>query len=229
MKNAITPKISFGMTLTPRPAPVRVMTPGQRLASHPRIQRIGNGKAEIFLVPDFLMPAGCAALCDLIEQKRRPSTVANANGDYAFRTSETCDMDARIKVVDDVQKSICGLLGISRMHAEPLQGQRYAPGQEFKAHSDTFTPGSPDYEKYCSVSGQRTWTAMAYLDEPQAGGHTVFDRLEIDVRPHAGHLLVWNNLLPDGTPNDATMHHATPVQAGIKRVITQWFRQREWR
>lgn len=238
MKKPITPTITFGMQLRPRIAmpqplarpPLRAQagSPGARLASHPRIQKVGNGKAEIFIAPDFLTAGGRDQLCALIEAKRRPSTIANSNGDYAFRTSETCDMDRAMPVVAGVQNAICGLLGIDIGHAEPLQGQRYAPGQEFKAHTDYFEPGSKDYDRYCSVSGQRTWTAMAYLDEPEAGGHTIFGQLDLDVKPVPGMLLLWNNLLPDGRPNVATMHHATPVERGFKRVITQWFRQRRW-
>lgn len=240
-KTPIKPTITFGMQLQPgirlqpaRPQPqtgpsgIR-QTTGQRLAAHPRIKRIGNGRAEIFVAPDFITAGGRKALCDLIDAKRRPSTIANSNGDYAFRTSETSDLDPAIPVVDSVQNAICGLLGISRIYSEPLQGQRYAPGQQFKAHTDYFEPGSVDYDRYCSVAGQRTWTAMAYLDEPEAGGHTVFEHLGLDVKPVAGMLLMWNNLLPDGTPNVATMHHATPVISGVKRVITQWHRQRPWR
>jgi prolyl 4-hydroxylase len=223
-------KVTFGMQ--PLRAPVLARpNVAQRLASHPRIQRLGNGRAEIFAAPDFLTPAGCAALCDLIEAQNRPSTIANPNGDTGFRTSQTCDMRADIPVVNDTQNGICGLLGLPRTHAEPLQGQRYAPGQTFKRHSDYFDPNSEGFELYCRKPGhgQRTWTAMAYLDEPETGGHTVFSDLGIDMTPKAGLLLMWNNLMPDGTPNPATMHEATPVGAGIKRIITQWFRERPWR
>lgn len=218
--------VNFGMSFAP-PRP----TVAQRLGRHGRIQRLGNGRAEIFAAPDFIMPAGCKALCELIEARHRPSTVANPNGDTSFRTSQTCDMDAAIPVVHDVQDGICALLGIARTHAEPLQGQRYAPGNTFKRHSDYFEPGSEGYEQYCRIPGhgQRTWTAMAYLDEPEAGGNTVFSDLGIDMKPQAGLLLMWNNLMPDGSPNPATKHEATPVGAGIKRIITQWFRERPWR
>jgi len=212
----------------PTPAQPRIPTPAERLSAHRMVQRIGNGAAEIFMAPTFIMPAGCRALCDLIESKRRPSTLADPNGDQTFRTSETCDMDASIGVVNDVRTAICTLLGIDQRFAEPLQGQRYSPGQQFKRHGDYFRVGSDDYEKYCAVSGQRTWTAMAYLDEPEAGGHTVFSDLDIDMKPTTGTLLMWNNLLPDGTPNMATMHQATPVEIGVKRIITLWFRQRPW-
>jgi len=31
-----------------------------------------------------------------------------------------------------------------------------------------------DYERYCGVAGNRTWTVMIYLNEPEAGGATRF-------------------------------------------------------
>lgn len=199
-----------------------------RVAAHSAIRPLGNGKAQIFMAPDFLTPDGCARLMELIEAKRRPSTVANHNGDNSFRTSETCDMDRATPVVSDVQNAIAGLLGIPMAHAETLQGQRYAPGQQFKLHPDYFEPDSDGYRKYCATSGQRTWTAMAYLNDVEKGGETVFPELDLTVVPKRGTLLMWNNLHTDGTPNRNTMHQAKPVEAGIKAIITEWFRELPW-
>jgi prolyl 4-hydroxylase len=198
------------------------------LRNHPLIRHVGNGRAEIFVAPEFVSPLGCEHLIALIDAYNRPSTVAHHNGDYAFRTSTTCDMDARNPVVESVQDSICKLMGIDRAKAEPIQGQKYIPGQEFKAHTDTFEKGTEEYEIHCGKSGQRTWTAMAYLDEPAMGGHTIFPHLDLDIKPHRGMLVMWNNLLPNGEPNPATLHHATPVISGEKHVITQWMRQKNW-
>jgi prolyl 4-hydroxylase len=36
--------------------------------------------------------------------------------------------------------------------------------------------------------------------------------------------LLWNNLLPDGSPNKETMHAGEPVTSGHKIIITKWFR-----
>ena len=118
--------------------------------------------------------------------------------------------------------------GLDARHAEPLQGQYYAVGQEFKAHTDTFEPGGEDYERYCSVAGQRTWTLMVYLNEPGAGGATRFKQLGKIIQPETGKLLAWNNLLQDGQPNYATLHQGMPVRAGVKYIITSWFRERPW-
>ena len=59
---------------------------------------------------------------------------------------------------------------IDPAYGEPLQGQRYDVGQEFKAHTDYFEPGGADYDRFCSVAGQRTWTFMVYLNAVDAGG-----------------------------------------------------------
>ena len=111
---------------------------------------------------------------------------------------------------------------------EPLQGQRYEVGQEFKAHTDYFEPNGPDYHRYCSVAGQRTWTFMIYLNDVAAGGATRFKVIDKIIQPERGKLLAWNNRRPDRTPNPATLHHGMKVRQGQKYVITRWYRERPW-
>ena len=45
------------------------------------------------------------------------------------------------------------------------------------------------------------------------------------IQPELGKLLAWNNLLPDGSPNDATLHQGMKVRRGAKYIITKWFRE----
>jgi prolyl 4-hydroxylase len=202
------------------------MTPAEKLAGTPAVQRVPTGELELFIVRNFLDAATCAALMELIDAERRPSTIADDVGIANFRTSETCDLDWHIPVVGETDRKIAELLGLSLAASEPLQGQRYAPGQEFKPHTDTFEPGGYDYLVHTADSGQRTWTAMIYLNEPEDGGATRFKTIGKTVQPEAGKLLAWNNLLPDGRPNPATLHHGMKVRRGTKYVLTKWFRQR---
>jgi prolyl 4-hydroxylase len=125
-----------------------------------------------------------------------------------------------------VDRRIAALLGLDLSASEPLQGQRYAPGQEFKAHTDTFEPGGYDYHVHTAETGQRTWTAMVYLNEPEEGGATRFKAIGKTIRPETGKLVAWNNLSPDGQPNPATLHQGMKVRRGVKYIITKWFRQR---
>ena len=181
---------------------------------------------ELFIVKNFLDPDRCAALIALIDRDRRPSTIADDLGIEQFRTSETCDLSAGEQVVGEVDAMICDLLGIDAEHGEPLQGQRYAPGQEFKPHTDTFNPGGYDFYVHTANGGQRTWTAMLYLNEPEDGGATRFKAIGKTVHPETGKLVAWNNLTADGRPNDATLHQGMKVRRGTKYVLTKWFRER---
>lgn len=199
-----------------------------RLTAQPGIQRVPSPKLTLFLKKGFLDADLCAALIERIETQRRPSTISDFNGDAAFRTSETCDLPSTDPIVAAVNDHIAAFTGLDAAHGEPIQGQRYAVGQEFKAHTDYFEPNGVDYEKFCAASGNRTWTAMIYLNEPEAGGATRFKTIDKIVQPETGKLLCWDNHRPDGSLNPATIHHGMKVRSGIKYIVTKWFRERPW-
>src|SRR5258706_5592700 len=159
------------------------------LAAQPGVQRVPSPKLTLFLRRDFLDPTTCADLVERIEAQRRPSTLANSNGDSSFRTSETCDLDSLDPVVAEVERRIIDFTGLDAAHGEPMQGQRYIVGQEFKGHTDYFEPAGVDYERYCGVAGQRTWTVMIYLNEPEAGGATRIKTIDKIIQPETGKLL----------------------------------------
>jgi prolyl 4-hydroxylase len=202
------------------------VSPAERLMGTAGVQRVPSRELELFILRRFLDDSTCQALIDRIDQRRRPSEIADDIGVANFRTSETCDLDPRDPLVASVDTRIAELLGLTLDHGEPLQGQRYAPGQEFKPHTDTFEPGGAAYFEHCAEAGQRTWTAMIYLNQPEDGGATRFKTIGKTIQPETGKLLAWNNLLPDGTPNPATLHQGMKVRRGTKYVLTKWFRER---
>ena len=195
------------------------------LAGKPGVQRVPTRALELFIVRRFLDPAICAQLIQRIDARRRPSEIADDVGIANFRTSETCDLDGADPVVAEVDAKISALLGLPLGASEPIQGQRYAPGQEFKPHTDTFEPGGYDFYLHTANAGQRTWTAMVYLNAPEDGGATRFKRIGKTIQPETGKLLAWNNLLADGRPNPATLHQGMKVRRGTKYILTKWFRQ----
>lgn len=200
-----------------------------RLSAHPAIQRVPSPKVELFQFKRFVPPRLAGELIALIEADRRPSTIADDNGDAYFRTSETCDLPSDLPAVQQIEAMITDICGIDPVHGEPLQGQRYERGQEFKAHTDYFVPGGRDYHTYCSQSGNRTWTFMAYLNDVEAGGATRFRLIDKTFQPETGKLLCWNNRLPGGAVNPDTLHHGMKVRKGVKYVITKWYREQPWR
>lgn len=200
-----------------------------KLLQVPGMQRVPHRDVALFRLRGFLEPKECETLIGLIDRDRRPSTIADDNGDAAFRTSETCDLPDDLAEVAALEDRLSALSGIAPQYGEPLQGQRYAPGQEFKPHTDYFDPDGADFQRFCAVVGQRTWTYMIYLNAVEAGGGTRFTAIGKTFKPEVGTLLCWNNRLPDGSVNPATIHHGMKVRKGTKYIITKWYRERPWR
>ena len=210
-----------GSGLPPDAILARLATPG--------VQRVPSAKLDLFIHKAFLPPELCVTLMERIDAVRRPSTVSDSNGDAKYRTSETGDLAIDDPATMEVEARIQALTGLDPAHGEPLQGQRYAVGQEFKGHTDYFEPTGIDFHRYCSVAGNRTWTVMIYLNRPDAGGATRFKAIDKIVQPEVGKLLAWNNRRADGSLNPATLHHGMKVRSGVKYVVTKWFREKEWR
>lgn len=198
------------------------------LAKQPGIQRFPRLELELYILRDFLSGYECTGLMERIDAQRRPSTIADDLGYEAYRTSETCDLDSNDPFVAAIDAKLAAVSGLSAAHGEPLQGQRYAVGQEFKAHTDYFEPNGGDYQTYCGRSGNRTWTLMVYLNEPRDGGATRFIEVDKMFKPEKGKLVAWNNRLPDGGVNHATLHHGMKVRSGTKYIITKWYRELPW-
>lgn len=207
---------------------LRAMLHAPAIAHQPGTQRYPGPELELYIRKDFLDAQDCAALVSRIEAQRRPSTLADDAGHTAFRTSETCDLADDDPFVRGLNLRLAGFAGIDPAYGEPLQGQRYAAGQEFKPHTDTFEPSGADYETYCGRSGNRTWTLMIYLNDVREGGATRFVAVNKTVRPERGKLLAWNNRTRDGGLNPASLHHGMKVRAGTKYIITKWFREKIW-
>jgi prolyl 4-hydroxylase len=193
---------------------------------YPNAQRVPTSALELFQIRQFVDSESCKFLVEMIEAQRRPSTITDDNGDPEFRTSETCDLFPTDPLVAALDNRLAALIGVPSENGEIMQGQRYLPGQEFKPHTDWFEPTGVDYAAHCAVRGQRTWTAMIYLNEPEAGGATRFRTIDKIFRPETGKLLLWNNLDRNGRPNSATLHQGMKVRAGRKYIITKWFRER---
>lgn len=200
----------------------------EQLLAYPGVRRIPSDRLELFDCPRFLPKSLCTRLVALIDKDRRPSTIADPNGDNYFRTSETCDLDEDEPAVRELEELLFAINGIDPAHGEPVQGQRYDVGQEFKPHTDYFEPDGADFTKFCAVAGNRTWTFMVYLNDVSAGGSTRFKVIKKTFQPETGKLVCWNNKRLDGRHNPNTLHHGMKVRKGLKYVITKWYRERHW-
>lgn len=199
-----------------------------RLEATPGMVRVPGTNIDMFARRDFVSPHECAALMRLIDVDAKPSTRLGTRQDSSHRTSRTCRLSANEPLVAEVEQRMADLLGIPISQSETVQGQRYEAGQQFKMHNDYFAGGQPYSATVASEGGQRTWTAMVFLNAPEAGGCTHFPRANIKVTPRPGALLAWFNLDRDGLPNPYTHHEGMMVEAGVKYILTKWFRERTW-
>ncbi|MEA3040687.1 MAG: prolyl 4-hydroxylase [Sphingomonadales bacterium] len=180
---------------------------------------------ELFLKRRFLDEQECAILIELIERDLVPSGLLG-NGRPGYRTSKSCNLPTSDPPVAAFETKVADLLGMNPRFMEAVQGQRYEVGQEFKPHNDYFHSGESYYREVAEQGGQRTWTAMLFLNRPEEGGYTGFPTAGVDAVPETGALVIWNNMAADGRPNPASLHQGMPVEAGVKYVLTKWFRER---
>lgn len=216
----------------PNPDRAALVRAGQvvrkRLAAQPEVHRIPTDRLEVFGVQNFISPHECAALCRMIDRNARPSQVYDHGYPDDYRTSWSGNLARDDAVVLAVEARIDRLLALPHTFGEPLQGQRYQPGQQFKQHNDWFYTLAPYWKTEAKRGGQRCFTAMAYLNAVEGGGTTQFTHLDLSIPPQPGALLIWNNATANGFPNDDAMHAGMPVIAGQKYVITKWYRTRKW-
>jgi prolyl 4-hydroxylase len=198
-----------------------------RLDADPSAYRLPVEGVEIYAVADFLSASDCRKLMTIIDEVARPSPTYNGNIDGG-RTSYTGDVDPRDPFIRKLQRRIDDLLGIDAALGETLQGQRYTAGQEFKHHYDYFVAKHEYWDGERKRGGQRSWTAMGYLNAVDEGGATDFPKISLSIPPQAGVLVMWNNMLPDGRPNPRTIHAGAPVTRGVKYVLTKWYRAHPW-
>ena len=170
----------------------------------PNATRVDTNRADVYVVDGFLHPAECAAMAAIVRR-----------GDLSAASGE---------LVREIDDRICRYLGINAGYSETLRGQHYEVGEECKAHTDYFE--ADELGEVGAVQGQRTWTMMVYLNEPELGGEIRFVNLGATIFPQRGRAVVWNNQYPGGTPNPDTTHHDMPVRAGYKTILTKWFRER---
>lgn len=194
-----------------------------RFIDKPGVTDHSNDFIQLFTADDFVTAQECQMIMDYATGNLERSTTAA--GVISHRTSSTCHLsflnEPKLKAIE---QRIIDFMALGQGNKEVMQAQHYAVGEEFKEHTDFFTPGNKEFKEHCVKRGQRTWTFMLYLNESCTGGQTRFTKVNKEFSPKLGRALIWNNLYPNGMPNTNTEHQSVPVASGEKFIITKWFR-----
>jgi prolyl 4-hydroxylase len=119
---------------------------GAKLDCTPGLWRLCSGDerpVQLYIGENFLSPDECRQLCKQIDSGLYPSPLYEKDKYEGVRTSQSCNLNVYDPFVAGIETRIASLLGIERGWGEPLQGQRYEVGQEFKPHAYFFYVDQP--------------------------------------------------------------------------------------
>ena len=151
----------------------------------------------------------------------------NVDSYTRFRTSKVMYMN---EAVYPVAKSISRNIDLamkfnvqSKYGSENYQVMNYGMGGSIISHLDSSgeSPWLSDQE-HKDFGGARLTTFMIYLNNIQAGGHTVFSTLGLYVPPRLGDALFWFNLDSAGDYDTRNIHLGCPVLHGNKWIANKW-------
>ena len=130
-------------------------------------------------------------------------------------------------VVQRVIERACYLSGLSPAHAEDVQVVQYTPGQEYREHTDYFSPfQDAKYDERTGTAGNRLVSVFCCLAQATRGGATVFPKLGLEFILQRGDALLWMNVERNGKLDGRTLHAGRPVEEGAKVGLNVWLRQR---
>lgn len=186
---------------------------------------------DVWVFSNLLSMPECKALMKEAEPRlQRSRTVDTRTGGEELNHDRTSHgmfyTRGETAVVRRIEARIAKLLNWPLQNGEGLQVLRYRRGAEYKPHYDYFDPGEPGTAKILQRGGQRVGSLIMYLQEPEAGGATVFPDIGLKVRPLRGSAVFFS--YPCAHPSSLTLHGGEPVTAGEKWIATKWLREREF-
>ncbi|CAE7924933.1 unnamed protein product [Symbiodinium sp. KB8] len=191
----------------------------------------------VLLLPEAVPARHCDALVQLADVQKlwMNSSQLIASNDRAtrqeiLRTSRTSSTALLAwheshPSVRAVREWAARTLQVPEDFIEPLQLERYTPGQKFGKHTDWIGEKHPGLWAF----GQRMATLHVYLNTvPKgAGGETSFPELKVEVSPQKGSAILWPNVDATGTPEKKVLHEALPVNGNqVKYAMNIWVRGR---
>jgi prolyl 4-hydroxylase len=186
---------------------------------------------NIVVLADLLSAQECDALIEAARNRlARSLTVAVKTGaeeESADRTSQGMFFErGESELITRIESRLAHLLQWPVENGEGLQILHYGPGAEYKPHYDYFDPREPGTASILQRGGQRVATVVMYLNEPEAGGGTVFPEARFQCLPRKGHAVFFSYDRPH--PSTRSLHGGTPVVQGEKWIATKWLREREF-
>ncbi len=197
-------------------------------ASPPRAERLCESP-DVVIFRQAVAPEICEYVIAHAAARLGPSLVYDPTRTRMIKDPLRTSMTASLSVADQdlaviaLNRLLADAAGVAEENGEFLSVMRYAPGQEYKPHFDCIPPG-PDLDR----SGQRSKTALLFLNDDFEGGETHFPAGELKVRGGRGDILVFSNLTASGAPDPASRHAGLPIRSGEKWLASKWLRTKKF-
>jgi len=186
---------------------------------------------RIYWISDLLTSAQCDSIVRQAAPHLKRSTVlGNTQGGDVDPRRSSYGMFFPSRPTDPtlqfLEQKAAELTALPIANGEGLQVLRYGIGGEYQPHYDYFLPSQAGGSASLSRGGQRVATLIVYLNEPEAGGETIFPIAKIFVTPKKGSAVLFYNVTPEGREDPKSFHGGAPVVKGEKWIVTKWVRER---
>lgn len=191
-----------------------------------------NLDPKVIRLHDILTHKEAAHIRQEALPKLERSTVHSGSGFQPsnFRIAKTAWISSkRDLVVERFEDRLSAILGISMDKSEDLQVVNYGLGGFYGPHLDSARPSASKTNDSVPISdlqrSDRLATILMYLNHVEAGGSTVFPKLNVTVTPIERSAVVWFNIRHNGLSDERTLHTGCPVLLGSKWIATKWPRE----
>ena len=212
-----------------------LLRPGSRIETSDRVVRVAAraDRPVLAVLGDVLSEDECAALIERARPRLAPSTIVDpvtgrdvvaghrTSLGMFFRPGE----DALVARLD---RRVSEVMSLPVENGEGFQVLYYPTGAVNTPHFDFLQPSSPANRASIARSGQRVSTLIAYLNEVEDGGETVFPATGWSVSPQVGSGVYFEYANRLGQVDARTVHGSNAVIRGEKWVLTKWMRERRF-
>ena len=131
------------------------------------------------------------------------------------------------EITKRIGENIAKTVGMPLENAEAFQVIYYDTSTEYRNHYDSWEHDGSEKTLRCMKNGgARLKTALVYLNDVEEGGSTRLNRLDIDVLPNMGKLLIFENTYAGTNVRHPQSEHAgMPVVKGEKYAFNLWFKE----
>lgn len=194
-----------------------------------------NTHQQILIMPEFINPDVCKALCDYADDRNAPdlsvfdADATNETNETKFAVDKSVRDTQMVEYDEDLGKQFNEVIGkavhdiinpyynIDVKSAEAVQFLKYGVGGKYDVHIDAESLWHVKSENRLvwKKSMDRDISILIYLNDDYEGGELVFPNQHITVKPKTGMMIAF--------PSDHHFPHGVvPVTKGTRYALVTW-------